>query len=345
MSATRLPAERKSPPVPAIVHEVLGTPGRPLDDDARAFMEPRFGHDFSRVRVHDDAAAGRSAAAVGAIAYTAGAHVVLGPGGDDISTPVRRTVPAHELSHVADGLQHLRSSVRPTAISRPDDTHERHASMAAERLARGFDLGAPLTTSAADVSAQLHRQTHAPPAEGGTIMDTLRFVVNDAGFAQGSKTPPNPGTYSKKDAVRFGTWTHNRQLRAAVERAQALKMPGADRLVEGVRVNGSTGVVLGVNVVPGGSAGDLNFDLVVLKEGQHLVVGDTLQSKAVMTGDAKYGGLPTNRAQANFARANGLVHLDLGAGDFKSRATTATPPVGSSKPPPRGGGQAGAPPR
>jgi hypothetical protein len=34
---------------PPIVSEVLRSPGRPLDAATRAFMEPRFGHDFSRV--------------------------------------------------------------------------------------------------------------------------------------------------------------------------------------------------------------------------------------------------------------------------------------------------------
>src|SRR5690348_2379195 len=39
---------------PPIVHEVLRSPGQPLDKQTRAFFEPRFGHDFSRVRVHTD---------------------------------------------------------------------------------------------------------------------------------------------------------------------------------------------------------------------------------------------------------------------------------------------------
>ena len=34
--------------VPPIVHEVLRSPGQPLDAQTRAFMEPRFGHDFSQ---------------------------------------------------------------------------------------------------------------------------------------------------------------------------------------------------------------------------------------------------------------------------------------------------------
>src|SRR5712692_8805800 len=35
--------------VPPIVHEVLRSSGQPLDASTRAFMEPRFGHDFSQV--------------------------------------------------------------------------------------------------------------------------------------------------------------------------------------------------------------------------------------------------------------------------------------------------------
>jgi len=38
--------------VPPIVHDVLSSSGQPLDAGTRKFMEPRFGHDFSQVRVH-----------------------------------------------------------------------------------------------------------------------------------------------------------------------------------------------------------------------------------------------------------------------------------------------------
>jgi hypothetical protein len=38
--------------IPPIVHEVLRSPGQPLDANPRAFMEPRFGHDFSQVPTH-----------------------------------------------------------------------------------------------------------------------------------------------------------------------------------------------------------------------------------------------------------------------------------------------------
>jgi hypothetical protein len=53
-TATRTPPLRGVPPV---VHEVLRSAGQALDPAARAFMEPRLGHDFSRVRVHAPQAA------------------------------------------------------------------------------------------------------------------------------------------------------------------------------------------------------------------------------------------------------------------------------------------------
>ncbi|HWS85371.1 MAG TPA: DUF4157 domain-containing protein [Pyrinomonadaceae bacterium] len=88
---------------PGIVSEVLGSHGRPLDAAARDFMEPRFGHDFSRVRVHTDARAAESARAVDALAYTVGEHVVFDQGQYRPGTPEGRRLLAHELAHVAQG--------------------------------------------------------------------------------------------------------------------------------------------------------------------------------------------------------------------------------------------------
>src|SRR5262249_55293178 len=63
--------------VPPVVHQVLSTPGRALDRGTRGFMEQRLGHDFSQVRLHDDAGAAESARAVGAQAYTVGQDIVF----------------------------------------------------------------------------------------------------------------------------------------------------------------------------------------------------------------------------------------------------------------------------
>ena len=77
-----------------IVHDVLRSPGNPLDTASRAFFEPRFGYDFSRVRVHADASAAESARVLGALGYTAGDHVFLGSRGAEPSALL-----AHELVH------------------------------------------------------------------------------------------------------------------------------------------------------------------------------------------------------------------------------------------------------
>lgn len=85
---------------PPIVGDVIGSAGSPLDPDARTFMESRFGHDFSQVRVHDDARAAESARAVNAEAYTVGNNLVFGAGRYAPSSSGGRHLLAHELTHV-----------------------------------------------------------------------------------------------------------------------------------------------------------------------------------------------------------------------------------------------------
>ncbi len=86
--------------VPPIVHEVLRSPGEPLDPATRAFFEPIFGHDFSKVRVHTDVKATESARAVNAKAYTVGRDVVFGARRYVPGTTGGKKLIAHELAHV-----------------------------------------------------------------------------------------------------------------------------------------------------------------------------------------------------------------------------------------------------
>ena len=78
-----------------IVDDVLSAPGQPLDAATRAFFEPRFGHDFSRVRVHADQRAAESAKAVNALAYTVGSDVLFGAGQYRVNTTEGRRLLAH----------------------------------------------------------------------------------------------------------------------------------------------------------------------------------------------------------------------------------------------------------
>ena len=89
----------KSDSAPARFVESLGS-GRPLDPDTRAFFEPRFGTDFSHVRVHTDALAAESARAFTARAYTVGRDLVFGAGQYAPRSNEGLRLLSHELTHV-----------------------------------------------------------------------------------------------------------------------------------------------------------------------------------------------------------------------------------------------------
>jgi outer membrane protein OmpA-like peptidoglycan-associated protein len=81
------------------IHAIRGG-GQPLPKSERGFFEPRFGRDFSQVRVHTDPQAAESARAVNARAFTVGQDVVFGAGEYDLSAASGRQLMAHELTHV-----------------------------------------------------------------------------------------------------------------------------------------------------------------------------------------------------------------------------------------------------
>ncbi len=76
----RASGERPPGAVPASVRETVDAPGQPLDNTTRTLMEPRFGEDFSNVRVHTNDDAARSARDANALAYTAGQNIAFGSG-------------------------------------------------------------------------------------------------------------------------------------------------------------------------------------------------------------------------------------------------------------------------
>jgi predicted DNA-binding ArsR family transcriptional regulator len=84
---------------PGAVHAALHGQGAPLDEEARRFFEPRFGHSFSRVRVHTGRVAAESAEAVQARAYTVGQNIVFGAGQFAPRGENGQRLLAHELAH------------------------------------------------------------------------------------------------------------------------------------------------------------------------------------------------------------------------------------------------------
>jgi Domain of unknown function (DUF4157) len=74
--------------------------GDRLTESDRAFFEPRFGHDFSRVRVHTDASAAATSHRLNARAFTLGSHIMFSAGQYSPETAAGRQLLAHELTHV-----------------------------------------------------------------------------------------------------------------------------------------------------------------------------------------------------------------------------------------------------
>jgi len=92
--------------VPSAVERVVASSGQALDAATRGFMEPRFGRDFSDVRIHLDERAAASARAIEARAYTVGRHIAFDRGEYSPVTDSGRRLLAHELTHVVqqDGV-------------------------------------------------------------------------------------------------------------------------------------------------------------------------------------------------------------------------------------------------
>lgn len=117
------PLQRKSDAggaaVPAEVDRTLRSAGQPLGNEARAFFEPRLGHDFARVRVHTDATAAQSARAVKARAYTVGRDIVFGAGQYAPHSQEGKRLLAHELTHVRQQSPLLRRAPEAKAPADP----------------------------------------------------------------------------------------------------------------------------------------------------------------------------------------------------------------------------------
>jgi hypothetical protein len=169
ISQPAAPTPSPGPDVPPIVHEVLHSPGQPLDPATRAFMETRFGYDFSQVRVHGDVKAAESARSVDAQAYTVGRDVVFSEGGYTPHSRQGSQLLAHELAHV---IQQERGGASPPPIR--GGMLEQDASAAASALVAGHG---PIHVSGAS-GPGLARQP-LPRTEPRSLKESL-FALTDA---------------------------------------------------------------------------------------------------------------------------------------------------------------------
>jgi hypothetical protein len=155
--------------VPPAVHEVLGSSGQPLDPGIRSFMEPGFGHDFSRVRIHADGRSGEAAQAVNAHAFTVGRDLVFASGQYAPNTQVGQRLLAHELSHVVQQGGGSISGSTALHLNPPGDRFEQEADRVANAVV-AMQNGPPQTIASGP--ARLSRQALGLQ-RSATFVDTV----------------------------------------------------------------------------------------------------------------------------------------------------------------------------
>ena len=130
---------------PSIVHDVLRSPGTPLDSHVRREMEQRFGFDFRNVRIHSDARAAASASEVNAQAYTVGSNVVFDGGAFAPHSVAGKQLLAHELAHVTQQQGPIPGSLRIQPANAPHEAEANRMSQTA--LSGGTRTQSSLTAS------------------------------------------------------------------------------------------------------------------------------------------------------------------------------------------------------
>jgi hypothetical protein len=160
--------------IPPNVHDVLGSPGQPLDAQTRSFFEPPFAHDFSHVRVHTDQPAAESAREVDALAYTVGRNLVFGSRQYAPATMQGRALLAHELTHVVQ--QHDgRFAGAALTHSQAGDRFEREAEQVAAATINGSPAKVRERASAPFLARANTRETAAVLRKGTTPKTGLQF--------------------------------------------------------------------------------------------------------------------------------------------------------------------------
>ncbi len=181
----------------ALLRGALAEPGDRLDGRTRAFMEPRFGQDFSQVRVHADASAARAARALNARAFTVGDHIFFGAGQSAAGASDRRLL-AHELSHVTQQRRGAVSGVPGPdglTVSDPGDAFERSAERTADAVMAGRRSAMPGPAG-----------RPAPAIAGAPVVQ--RFLAGEGGHGGIEEGALQEAGLSEEEAraTYFGNW-------------------------------------------------------------------------------------------------------------------------------------------
>lgn len=172
--------------MPPTVRDVLRSAGRPIDPHTRAVVESRFGRDFSRVRIHADADAARSARALRARAYTVGHHIVFGADKYAPATDGGRELLGHELAHTIQ----QRDEAAPAPSGDPRGAVETSATGARRALANATAV--PVAFPATGIGVARAPDEPTPLEEA---FDDAELAEELRRLAEQLQEPHYPGRY------------------------------------------------------------------------------------------------------------------------------------------------------
>lgn len=156
--------------------------GQPLPHNTRSFMESRFSHDFSGVKVHKDSQAALAAKELNAQAFTTGQDIFFGSGYYEPHTTKGKTLLAHELTHTVQ--QQPRQAAKKSLLNRtPEGTPESTSDAAETSTEPGIPTEPtslaeatfnPSETVATYIGAQRRRRANIPVQLGNLARGTLQ---------------------------------------------------------------------------------------------------------------------------------------------------------------------------
>ncbi|MBI9048811.1 MAG: DUF4157 domain-containing protein [Anaerolineaceae bacterium] len=170
-TAKNTPAPTRAIQAQSVVYNVLRSPGKPLAAGVRSSMEPQFGYDFSKVRIHADGKAAESAEAVNALAYTVGHDVVFAAEQYAPHTSQGKRLLAHELTHVVQ-QSGVMPGLQPQLKVQPSN---HNAEQQADRVANQVLRGIPVSTISPQTPGLMRRKKFTPwPGQKGKDVSGTR---------------------------------------------------------------------------------------------------------------------------------------------------------------------------
>ncbi len=312
MKAFTLPTQA-APLLSSIVDTALRAPGQPLDPATRAFMEPRFGHDFSRVRIHSDDYAAEAAQALNARACTVGQDIIFGGGQYTVENTTGQQLLAHELAHTLQQSGKTPVLSSKSTLSDPGHPSEVEAERAAAAVSSGqsFQVSQSVTDTVVsrarldigDIRQDIHEGLHTP-----VQLYSWLHVMGERSGEVGRSAAPAGQADLPIEAVFFPSFLNRHHDRRALVLGgfHGNEKPGveiADALVTDLR-SGTGTVARGLNyhtiviprVNPWGAAHNNRCNANNVDLNRNLPVPGASSSSPVCTNTATAGVQPETQA-------------------------------------------------